>query len=67
MGAEVKLELQGRKGEVTMDLEQTAIARIREAARMSEKLYHLPLVVTDSGGKDSSVLRGACGAVRSRF
>lgn len=38
-----------------MDLEQTAIARIREAAHMSEKLYHLPLVVTDSGGKDSSV------------
>ena len=38
-----------------MDLEQTAIARIQEAASMSEKLYHLPLVVTDSGGKDSSV------------
>lgn len=38
-----------------MDLEQTAIARIREASKMSEKLYRRPLVVTDSGGKDSSV------------
>lgn len=38
-----------------MDLEQTAIVRIQEAARMSEKLYHKPLVITDSGGKDSSV------------
>lgn len=38
-----------------MDLEQAAIARIREAAKMSEKLYHKPLIITDSGGKDSSV------------
>lgn len=38
-----------------MDMEQTAITRLRTAARMSEKIYHKPLVVTTSGGKDSSV------------
>ena len=38
-----------------MDLEQTAIARLRTAAHMSEKVYHKPLLVTTSGGKDSSV------------
>ena len=38
-----------------MDKEQTAIARIREAARMSERHYKKPLIVTTSGGKDSSV------------
>lgn len=38
-----------------MDLEQTAIARLRTAAHMSEKVYHRPLLVTTSGGKDSSV------------
>lgn len=38
-----------------MDKEQTAIARLREAARTSEKYYKKPLIVTTSGGKDSSV------------
>lgn len=38
-----------------MDLEQTAITRLRAAAAMSEKLYDKPLLVTTSGGKDSSV------------
>lgn len=38
-----------------MDLEQTAIVRLRAAAHMSEKIYHKPLLVTTSGGKDSSV------------
>ena len=37
------------------DLEQIAIMRLQEAARMSERYYGLPLVVTTSGGKDSSV------------
>lgn len=32
-----------------------AIARFKEAAHMSERYYHAPLIVTTSGGKDSSV------------
>lgn len=38
-----------------MDKEQAAIERLKFAAKMSEKLYHAPLIVTTSGGKDSSV------------
>lgn len=38
-----------------MDKEQTAIERLRLASQMSLKLYKQPLVVTISGGKDSSV------------
>lgn len=38
-----------------MDIEQMAIARLKEAAHMSEKYYRAPLIVTASGGKDSSV------------
>lgn len=38
-----------------MDLEQTAIERLRAAAEMSESFYKAPLIVTTSGGKDSSV------------
>lgn len=38
-----------------MDKEQLAIMRLREAAQMSEMIYGLPLIVTISGGKDSSV------------
>lgn len=38
-----------------MDKEQTAIARLREASSMSLQVYKQPLVVTTSGGKDSSV------------
>jgi len=38
-----------------MDKEQTAIARLREASEMSLQVYEKPLVVTTSGGKDSSV------------
>lgn len=37
------------------DLEQTAIERLKFAAHASERYYHAPLIVTDSGGKDSSV------------
>ena len=40
-----------------MDLEQKAIERIRTASEMSLRLYEKPLVITDSGGKDSLVCR----------
>lgn len=37
------------------DMEQLAIMRLKEASEMSLKHYGKPLVVTTSGGKDSSV------------
>lgn len=37
------------------DLERTAIMRLQEAANMSERFCKAPLIVTTSGGKDSSV------------
>lgn len=40
----------------TMDLEQTAIERLKVASEMSLRLYKQPLVITYSGGKDSDVL-----------
>lgn len=40
-----------------MDLEQKAISRLRMASDMSLKLYGRPLIVTDSGGKDSAIIR----------
>ena len=40
-----------------MDLEQKAIIRLQEAARVSEEYYEAPLLLTDSGGKDSSVVK----------
>ena len=39
------------------DLERTAIERLRAASEMSLQHYGLPLVVTDSGGKDSQVVK----------
>ena len=39
-----------------MDLEQTAIERLKMASDMSLRLYKQPLVVTYSAGKDSDVL-----------
>ena len=39
-----------------MDKEQIAIARLQDAARLSEHRYKLPLMITYSGGKDSQVL-----------
>ena len=39
-----------------MDKEQLAIARLQDAARLSEHRYKKPLMVTYSGGKDSHVL-----------
>lgn len=38
-----------------MDKEQTAIDRLRATSEMSLNYYKLPLVITTSGGKDSSV------------
>lgn len=37
------------------DMEQTAIERLKAASAMSIQVYEQPLVVTTSGGKDSSV------------
>lgn len=45
-----------------MDLEQTAIERIRFAAEMSLRVYEQPLVITYSGGKGSDVLLHLAGA-----
>lgn len=39
-----------------MDKEQTAMERLRLASQMSMKLYKQPLLLTDSGGKDSAVI-----------
>ena len=39
------------------DLEQIAIERLKAASEMSLQHYGLPLVVTDSGGKDSQVCK----------
>nr|DAZ43381.1 MAG TPA: Phosphoadenosine phosphosulfate reductase [Caudoviricetes sp.] len=40
-----------------MDKEQTAMERLRLASDMSLRLYHRPLLLTDSGGKDSAAER----------
>lgn len=39
------------------DLEQIAMERLKAASEMSLQHYGLPLVVTDSGGKDSQVVK----------
>lgn len=39
------------------DLEQMAIERLKTASEMSMANYGLPLIITDSGGKDSSVVK----------
>lgn len=39
-----------------MDREQTAIERLKEAARVSERYYQKPVIITYSGGKDSAVI-----------
>ena len=39
------------------DLEHVAIERLQAASEMSLHAYGLPLVITDSGGKDSSVVK----------
>ena len=43
-------------GMAMTDLEQTAMERLRLASSMSLKLYKQPLLLTDSGGKDSAVI-----------
>ena len=40
-----------------VDLEKTAIERIKTASELSLRYYGRPLIVTDSGGKDSAVCR----------
>lgn len=40
-----------------MDIEHIAIERLKTASEMSLHAYGLPLVITDSGGKDSSVCK----------
>lgn len=39
------------------DLEHTAIERLRAASEMSLEHYGQPLIITDSGGKDSAVIK----------
>ena len=39
------------------ELEQITIERLKAASEMSLQAYGLPLVITDSGGKDSSVIK----------
>lgn len=39
------------------DLEQVAIERLKAASEMSLQHYGQPLIITDSGGKDSSVVK----------
>lgn len=39
------------------DLEQIAIERLKAASEMSLQHYGLPLMITDSGGKDSAVIK----------
>lgn len=43
------------------DKVDTAIARLREAAQMSETIYEQPLIITTSGGKDSDVVLSLAG------
>lgn len=40
-----------------MDLEQTGIERLQAASEMSLMHYGEPLIITDSGGKDSAVIK----------
>ena len=39
------------------DLEHLAIERLKTASDLSLRYYGQPLVITDSGGKDSSVVK----------
>ena len=39
------------------DIEEMAIARLKTASDMSLQFYKQPLIITDSGGKDSSVVK----------
>lgn len=42
---------------IAIDKVDIAVKRIQAAAQMSEQFYGQPLIVTDSGGKDSSVCK----------
>ncbi len=50
-----------------MDLEHKAIARLQEAAKLSEFYYQKPLLLTYSGGKDSEVCLELCRRARVSF
>lgn len=50
-----------------MDLEHKAIARLQEAAKLSEFYYQKPLLLTYSGGKDSEVCLELCRRARVPF
>lgn len=50
-----------------MDIEHKAIARIQEAARLSEFYYQSPLLLAYSGGKDSEVCLELCRRARVPF
>lgn len=50
-----------------MDKVDKAISRLREAALMSDRLYHQPLVICYSGGKDSEVLLHLAKAAKIPF
>ena len=52
----VDKQLGGLCSSADMDKEQTAMERLRLASQMSLKLYKQPLLLTDSGGKDSAVI-----------
>ena len=41
---------------MAMDKVDVAIQRLQTASEMSLAVYERPLIITDSGGKDSSVL-----------
>lgn len=44
-------------GGMSRDLEQIAIERLKAASEMSLQHYKMPLIITDSGGKDSQVVK----------
>lgn len=49
------------------DKVQQSIERLKTASHLSEKLYHKPLLVTFSGGKDSSVILRLCQLAKIPF
>lgn len=50
-------QLKSRGSPSRLDLEKKSIQRIIEASNMSFQIYGQPLIITDSGGKDSLVNR----------
>ena len=52
---------------ILLDLEHRAIARLQEAAKLSEFYYEKPLLLAYSGGKDSEVCLELCKRARVPF